>query len=206
MSKKRIVILITSLIIFLGIASLAATLFLPSVLAIRTNSTSDMDNTRISGTIVLDWNKELLHIVQTAGAQPATIHPTRSFAILHAAIYDAVVSITHGGPPYLFSVNAPEGARPDAAAATAGHDTLVALYPAMQAALDQELADELSMIPDGPGKQNGIKVGQTAASLTLAIRANDGSSVTPPPFVPGNQPGNYRPTPPAFAAPVFTHW
>ena len=159
-----------------------------------------------SGALVVAWNQELLRIVQTPGAQPATIHPTRSFAILHAAIYDAIVSITHGGPPYLFSVNAPHDARPDAAAAAAGHDTLVALYPAMQATLDQELADELSMIPDGPGKQNGIKVGQTAAALILAIRANDGSGVTPPPFVPGNQPGNYQLTPPSFAAPVFRQW
>ena len=38
MSKKKIVILISSLIIFLGIASLATALFLPSVLATSTNS------------------------------------------------------------------------------------------------------------------------------------------------------------------------
>ena len=35
---------------------------------------------------VVQWNRNLLAIVRTAGAQPATIHPTRSFAILHAAI------------------------------------------------------------------------------------------------------------------------
>ena len=39
---------------------------------------------------VLQWNRILLEIVRTPGAQPATIHPTRSFAIMHAAIYDAV--------------------------------------------------------------------------------------------------------------------
>jgi PAP2 superfamily len=159
-----------------------------------------------SGALVVAWNQALLQIVQTAGAQPATIHPTRSFAILHAAIYDAVVSITHSGPPYLFSVTAPHGARPDAAAATAGHDTLVALYPAMQTTLDQQLAAELATIPDGAGKQEGIKVGQTVAALMLALRANDGSGVTPPPFVPGNQPGDYQLTPPKFLAPVFTQW
>jgi hypothetical protein len=35
---------------------------------------------------VLQWNKTLLAIVRTPGAQPATIHPTRSFAIMHTAI------------------------------------------------------------------------------------------------------------------------
>ena len=35
------------------------------------------------------WNKTLLVIVPTPGAQPATMHSTRSFAIMHAAICDA---------------------------------------------------------------------------------------------------------------------
>lgn len=56
--------------------------------------------------------------MQTPGAQPATIHPTHSFALLHAAIYDAVVSITEDAPTYLVAVKAPQAARPDAAAAT----------------------------------------------------------------------------------------
>jgi hypothetical protein len=42
---------------------------------------------------VVQWNRTLLVIVRTPGAQPATIHPTRSFAIMHAAIYDAVNAI-----------------------------------------------------------------------------------------------------------------
>src|ERR1700736_2098337 len=72
-----------------------------------------------SGAIVVDWNKELVKIVNTPGAQPATIHPTRSFAILHVAIYNAVVSITGRGEPYLFALNAPSRARADVAAAEA---------------------------------------------------------------------------------------
>src|SRR2546429_890532 len=172
-----------------------------------TNASSNAANgSSASGAVVIAWNKELLHIVQTSGAQPATVHPTRSFAILHAAIYDAVVSITRDAPAYVFSVNAPSGARPDAAAAQAGHDTLVALYPKWKAALDQQLASELATIPNGAGKQQGIQVGQAVAARLIAIRANDGSAITPQPFVPGNQPGNYQLTPPKFAAPVFTNW
>ena len=37
--------------------------------------------------VVIQWNRILLAIVRTPGAQPATIHPTRSFAVTHAAIY-----------------------------------------------------------------------------------------------------------------------
>jgi membrane-associated phospholipid phosphatase len=159
-----------------------------------------------SGTIVVDWNKELVKIVNAPGAQPATIHPTRSFAILHVAIYDAVVSVTHRGEPYLYSLNAPSGTRADAAAAQAGHDALVALYPTWKPALDQQLADELATITGGRAKQQGIEVGRLSAALAVAARANDGSNAPQPVTPAGTQPGQYRPAPPAFAPPVFTQW
>jgi hypothetical protein len=134
------------------------------------------------------------------------VHPTRSFAILSAATYDAVVSITRSSSPYLFSLDAPSGARADAAAATAGHDTLVALYPSMKSAVDQQLAGELAAIPEGTAKGEGIEVGHLSAAFTLAARANDGSSVVPPAFPAGTQPGDWRPAPPALTPGVFTQW
>jgi membrane-associated phospholipid phosphatase len=158
-----------------------------------------------SGVSVVDWNKELLRIIGT-NAQPATVHPTRSLAIMHAAMYDAVDSITHSNAPYLFALNAPSSARADAAAAEAGHDTLAALYPSVKGALDQQLARELGAIPDGAGKRQGIAVGHLAAAFMLAARAGDGASATPPPLPAGTQPGDYRPTPPTFAPAVFTQW
>jgi hypothetical protein len=158
------------------------------------------------GSIVVDWNRALLGIVKTPGAQPATVHPTRSFAILHAAIYDAVVSITQDAPPYLFVVSAPGDANVDAAAAVAGHDVLAALYPTMKSVVDQQLEAELAKIPAGQARQDGSQVGAEAALIMLAVRANDGSGATPPAFTPGSMPGNYRPTPPSFPMPAFTNW
>src|SRR6266852_4362186 len=151
---------------------------------------------RGSGQSAVDWNRELITILGTPGAQPATVHPTRSFALLQAAEYDAVTSITRAARPYLFSVPAPRVARPDAAADQAAHDVLTALYPSQKSGLDQMLASELAAIPNGQGKQQGIKVGATVARRLVALRSSDGSAVTPPPFVPGTQPGDYRPTPP----------
>src|SRR5256886_16610245 len=86
-----------------------------------------------SGRSIVDWNRELITILGTPGAQPATAHPTRSFAILQAAEDDAVTSITHAATSYRFLVPAPRGARPDAAADQAAHDVLTALYPALKA-------------------------------------------------------------------------
>jgi membrane-associated phospholipid phosphatase len=192
--------------IFAATAVVVLVLGLSGVALAKGNGDAPANNARISGATVIAWNKELLHIVQTPGAQPATIQPTRNFAILHAAIYDAVVSITRDGKPYAISVKASRGARADAAAAQAGHDVLAALYPSFKAELDNILAGQLAAIPDNNGKQQGITVGQTVAAGLLALRANDGSNVTPPPFVPGNQPGDYQLTPPKFPAPVFTTW
>src|SRR4029077_12669799 len=52
----------------------------------------------------------------------------------------------------------------------------------------------------------GIRLGDAVARDLLAIRAGDGSSIIPPPFVPGTNPGDFRPTPPNFPTPVFTTW
>src|SRR3954447_19286693 len=110
-----------------------------------------MADTPGSGQSVIDWNRELISILGTSGAQPATVHPTRSFAMLQAAEYDAVVSITHGAPPYRVSAPAPRGARPGAAGAQAAHDVLLALSPSMKAPLDPRLDEELAALPAGTG-------------------------------------------------------
>src|SRR5438874_8684959 len=65
---------------------------------------------------VIQWNRTLLQLLQTPGAQPATVHPTRSMAIVHLAIYDAVNAIRGGHAPYLV-LHAPRSASPDAATA-----------------------------------------------------------------------------------------
>jgi PAP2 superfamily len=161
---------------------------------------------RESGQPVIDWNRALLTIVNTPGAQPATIQPTRNFAILHAAIYDAVNAIDHARQPYLIFVRAPRWGSATAAADAAAHTALVGLYPGQQSTLDADFAAELVRVPDGPARDTGIRVGDQVARDLLAIRADDGSSAPAPPFVAGTNPGDYRPTPPNFPAPAFTTW
>jgi membrane-associated phospholipid phosphatase len=168
--------------------------------------TSQKPAAQPSGQPVIDWNQALLSIVNTPGAQPASIQPTRNFAILHAAIYDAVNSIDRTHEPYLISVRAPRGASETAAADAAAHSALIGLYPSQQSIVDADYAAELAKVPNGPAKDDGVRVGEEVATGLLAIRANDGSSVTPPPFVAGTDPGDYRSTPPNLPTPAFTTW
>ncbi len=158
--------------------------------------------------VVVHWNRTLLAIVRTPGAQPATVHPTRSFAIMHAAIYDAVNSIDRTHRPYLVRLSgAPRDASQEAAAAAAAHEVLVALYPGFQAALDTALQQSLAQIPDRNDKGEGVRIGQTVADRILALRSNDGSNAKPIAYVFGTAPGDYQSTPPNFPAqPQFTHW
>ncbi len=156
---------------------------------------------------VVQWNRNLLAIVRTPGVQPATIHATRSFAVMHAAIYDAVNSIDRTHATYLVRVRASRDASQEAAAAAAAHQVLVALYPSMASALDAELEQSLAQIPDGTSKSEGISIGQTVADRILKLRSNDGSDAQPIPYVFGTDPGDYQSTPPNFPPqPVFTHW
>ncbi|MFJ1766843.1 vanadium-dependent haloperoxidase [Amycolatopsis sp. NPDC088138] len=161
---------------------------------------------RSGGDVVLAWNRELLAIVRTAGLQPATVHPTRSFALLHAAIHDAVVATTGIGRPYLFTVEVSHPASAEAAAAQAGHDVLAALYPTRTADFDALLTGQLGAVRSAAERDAGVRAGRLVARLLLGLRAGDGSAAVPPVLPPGTAPGQYRPTPPAFAAAVFTHW
>jgi PAP2 superfamily len=156
---------------------------------------------------VVEWNRTLLVIVRTPGVQPATVHPTRSFAILHAAIYDAVNNIDRTHRPYLVrfagvSREASEAAAADAAA----HDVLVALYPTFQATLDAQLEQLLAAIPAGAHKDQGTRLGKLVADAILDSRSDDGSTVQPAPFVFGSGPGDFQSTPPNFPAAQFTEW
>ena len=183
-----------------------------SILSVQVNSSygqmSQGDSSSQSVNPVLQWNRALLVIVRTPGAQPTTIHPTRSFAIMHAAIYDAVNAIDRTHKSYFVNLSGvPQSASQDAAAAAAAHEVLVGLYPQFQAMLDAQLQRSLAQIPDGAHQADGIIIGQTVADGILALRSNDGSNAPPIPYVFGNAPGDYQSTPPNFPQqPQFTHW
>lgn len=187
------------------LAATAGLLGLPAALP-AVSRAAPVHSTSRAPDAVVQWNQFLLGVQATAGDQPATVHPTYELAIMHAAVYDAVVSIDRSSTPYRTNVHGPRRASLAAAADAAAHDTLVKLYPSLQSSIDQEYADLLAQVPAGRHKSQGIRVGQKVAEQLLAHRKGDGSSAAPIPFQPGSSPGDYQLTPPAFAQPVFTHW
>jgi PAP2 superfamily len=168
------------------------------------------DNSTAAATVnpVIEWSRTLLVIVRTKGAQPPTVHATRSFAIMHAAMYDAVNAIDRSHEAYLVELSrVPATAPQDAAASVAAHDVLSALYPDFQATLDSQLSQDLAALPADAHTTQGEDVGHAVAAAILDLRRDDGSAAQPIPFVFVNAPGRYQSTPPNFPPqPQFTHW
>ena len=153
--------------------------------------------------VVTEWNNAALDAIR-AGHTPPPI-ASRSLAILHVSIYDAVNGIDRTHEPYLVQSSAPSSASREAAASAAAHQALVNLFPAAASSFDALHAAILAAIPDGPQKTAGIVWGEFVANQILAARANDGSdALVPPPD--GSGPGVWVPTPPAFSPYLLPQW
>jgi hypothetical protein len=152
---------------------------------------------------VTDWNAIMVQTVTTAPTNP--VYQTRWGAIVQLAVFEAVNAIEGDYEPYLGVVAAPPWASPDAAVIAAAHRTLTTLRPASAPGLDILRAAALATIPDGPEKDAGIAAGEDAAAAMLLVRANDGWDAVVP-YTPGTEPGDWQPTPPAFAPAFLPHW
>jgi hypothetical protein len=171
------------------------------VLSLTPRQSAVAHNDSEDSAVVIEWN----HLLQdTIGTTPPFL-TTRTFAMMHIAMFDAVNSIVPSYTRYRVRVRASHGASTDAAAAQAAHDILVALLPASLAAYDAALAQRLATIDPGLARQ-GIRVGKEVARRILAWRQNDGWETPPPPYVLPPLPGLWQPTPPAFAAAGFTQF
>lgn len=152
--------------------------------------------------VVLQWQRVLTTIVRTSGAHPGTILPSRSFSMMHAAMFDAINSIEGTYTPYLTDVPTTRYLSTRVAAAKAAYDVLVALYPTQQATLDTEFAISVTGLRQD---RAALQVGATTAAVILANRTNDGWSVATPPYSLPTTPGNWQPLPPATNTTTFTN-
>jgi len=204
---KRTITSTILVLVFVSLLAQAATTqhLYPTAAPVDRSSVQEATSTTQQGDAVLQWNQVLQRAVRVQGAQPPTIRVERSYAMMHAAMFDAVNSIERAFKPYFVEVRAARGASAQAAAAQAAYDILTALYPQQQATFDAELAASLEGIPPGQARK-GIAVGQVVAERILAWRSTDGWDATPPPFSLPPEPGLWQPTPPNFSPPTLTHW
>src|SRR5262245_61458211 len=154
----------------------------------------------LSADVVLRWNAVALDAQKAdyaLGHTPDQGGPTRdsrALAIVHAAMFDALNSVTTHYTPYLTTAPDANGASIEAAVAHAAHDTLVQLYPSQVATFDAALADTLADAPKGQPRSRGIAVGRYVAAAILAARADDGSDATAD-YHTTDLPGHHQPDP-----------
>src|SRR5262249_53574155 len=155
------------------------------------------------GDVIIAWNQALLAAVRADESNVGLA--SRSMAMAQAAVYDAVNDILRTGSVFHIDVAAPARASPEAAASAAPHTVLRALYPDQAGPLSATLIQTLATVPGGQSKLDGLSVGVRVGLGILDWRANDGSSLSVP-YTPGDQPGQWRPTPPDYANAWGPEW
>jgi hypothetical protein len=153
--------------------------------------------------VVTDWNAAALNAIRADKTPPPKA--SRSLAMLHASIYDAINGIDRRYESYVVPSAVPASASRQAAASAAAHRVLVSVYPALAAVFDQLHLQILATLRDSPQKAAGLAWGESVADQILAWRAGDGADAAVAAPVAGTF-SDWVPTPPANAAYLLPQW
>jgi hypothetical protein len=155
---------------------------------------------------VIKWSENALKAAEAACiiASGNGLAESRMYAMMHAAVHDAVNAIDRRSRPYVFKGNAHGPASIDAAVAAAARDVLVSVIPGLPetpecvanglASVNASYAAALAVIQNGHAKDKGVALGQAAARAMVRLRAGDGSDApwVDPDFPQGTEPGEWR--------------
>ena len=158
---------------------------------------------------VITWSQNALKAAGAACviATGNGLAEARMYAMMHAAVHDALNAIDRRSRPYAFDGRASGPTSVEAAAAAAARDVLVSVIAGLPvdpacvtngtADVNASYATALAAIPSGPAKANGVALGQAAAAAMVALRAGDGSNIEWLDFdyPQGTEPGEWRFTP-----------
>ena len=142
--------------------------------------------------VITDWNQIIMASAGPGRPGPIGFHDV---AVAHLAMHDAIQSYEGRFEPYYVQVSDPQGSKA-AAAATAAYRLLVTFYPSQAATLDATYGTWLAN--NGLTGDAGIEAGEAVAARYVGIRRSDPNPPLPP-FLGGTNPGEWRPTAPAFA-------
>jgi hypothetical protein len=156
--------------------------------------------------VIPTWNQVAINTLANTVVPPGG-SPTHFiyFAFTHLAMHNAVNGITGKYSLYQWDEHTTMSASPEAAAAAAAHRILTNYFPAQAATLNAQLAASLAAISSGARKDRGVAFGVRAADHLIALRVGDGRHAVVP-IPPALEPGDWKPTPPAFLPFTGTAW
>lgn len=150
-----------------------------------------------SADTITDWNETAIAVMKTANV---TGNPwTRSMAMVHVAMSDAVNSVQGRYARYVAKGELARDASAEAAASSAARQILLQLYPNQKAMIEDAYAASIKVIPDGAARNAGVVLGEQIAVLVQADRATDGTNA-PDTYRPITTPGVWIPTTPPILA------
>ncbi len=140
---------------------------------------------------VARWNEATLSAIKKERTPPPIA--ARNLALVHVAMYDAVVAVDGGYDPFYFQAEAFPGTDLRVALAVAAHRALVELYPSRVEDFDAVLDDTLFGVAEGLGMTRGIDLGLSVAEKVLKWRSKD-AKLAQGDYKPSLEPGKWRPT------------
>ncbi|MGF1602034.1 MAG: vanadium-dependent haloperoxidase [Thermosynechococcaceae cyanobacterium] len=153
---------------------------------------------------VVDWNAIALNFIQELGETTEGVAPTfgsRLMAITQTAVFDTVNAFSHTYESYAVKANAPRKASLDAAIAGAASqaltETLSELFPQLSDTITAHFEKQLNRylqvdVRDPLAREAiGVAFGQSVASQSVALRANDGAFNSDPYVLSGSFPNDY---------------
>src|SRR6185369_17393316 len=150
---------------------------------------------------VIQWNETTMKAVAATGQN--NVVSTRTLAMVHVAVHDALNAISRRYDAYYFEAPGDPAASPDAAVAAAAHTVLVGVVGsfgtpvqkvATLALVDQAYAVSIARVTDGPARNKGAAIGRAAGAAILALRKEYGATGDTP-YTPAMGAGKWRPHP-----------
>jgi hypothetical protein len=153
--------------------------------------------TLVRADVITDWTQTAIDVMKAVNV--AGNPWTRSMAIMHVSMSDAVNAVEDRYARFTPGIAADRSASAEAAAAAAAREILMRQYPGQKARIDAAFGAMLESVPDSPARAAGIALGEKVAAMVFADRQNDDTNV-PDTYRPLTRPGVWVPTtPPLFS-------
>lgn len=123
--------------------------------------------------ILPDWNEAIFDIA-VADDGLSTLKGSRTAAMLHTAIHDALNTIHPRYQRYAYRDAMDEPVDPLAAATEAAYQVSISQYPDQRKRFDDLRAKWLAEVPAGTMRKKGLALGEASAKAILHARADDG--------------------------------
>ena len=176
------------------------------IIACNKNNRPETEPDIVSNAVILKWN-EIAYETMGGAANQHSLLGSRIYAIMHAAMHDAVNATQPRFETYAYD-GKDLAANPEVAAASAACHVLKISFPSRSSFLDSTFNNYLSSIPQTASKTKGIALGIEVANAVLSLGHNSNSAQNPigQPG-PASKAGDYKLVPPYefIFAPFWEH-